>query len=59
MEPKISVIIPCYNVENYIEKCIDSIFEGTMKEIEVIAINDGSNDKTKEILDKLQKNITN
>ncbi len=55
MKPKISVIIPCYNVENYIEKCIDSIFEGTLKEIEVIAINDGSNDKTREILDKLQK----
>lgn len=42
--PKVSIIIPMYNVENYIEKCLDSVMNQTMKDYEVIVIDDGSQD---------------
>lgn len=48
--PKVSVIIPCYNVEDYVEECLNSILNQTLKEIEVICVNDGSVDKTESIL---------
>ena len=44
--PKISVIIPVYNVENYLSECLDSIINQTLREIEVICVNDGSDDNT-------------
>lgn len=47
---KISVIIPCYNVEKYINKCLDSVLNNTLKDIEVIVINDGSTDNTLNLL---------
>lgn len=47
---KVSVIIPVYNVEEYILECIDSIVKQTLKEIEIIVVNDGSTDKS---LDKI------
>ena len=51
---KISVIIPCYNCEKYIEKAIDSLLNQTIKEnIEIILIDDGSNLETKSILKKI------
>lgn len=46
LNPKISVIIPAYNVEKYIEKCLLSVNLQTLKEIEIIVINDGSTDST-------------
>lgn len=52
---KVSVIVPAYNVENYIEACLDSIVNQTLKEIEIIIINDGSTDGTKEKIEKYQK----
>ena len=52
---KTSVIIPVYNTADYLEECIDSAFRQTQKEIEVIAINDGSTDGSWEILQQLQK----
>lgn len=57
---KISFIIPCYNVENYIERCITSILAMNEDEIEIIAVNDGSTDNTINILNKFKNsnNIT-
>ena len=49
--PLISIIIPCYNIENYISKCLDSILEQTYDNFEIICCNDCSSDSTKEILD--------
>lgn len=49
--PLISVIVPVYNVEKYLKKCLDSLRSQTMKEIEVIAIDDGSTDDSGSIVD--------
>ena len=51
----ISVLIPIYNGEKHINKCIESIINQTYKNIEIICINDGSSDNTKEILENFQK----
>ena len=51
--PLISIIVPVYNVEKYIEKCILSISEQTYKNIEIIAIDDGSTDNSGKLLDTL------
>ena len=50
-EVKVSVIIPLYNVENYLKQCLDSVVNQTLKEIEIICINDGSTDNSKQILE--------
>ncbi len=55
--PKVSVIIPVYNGEKYIKQTLFSVFEQTFKDFEVILVDDGSQDKTKEILKKYNKKI--
>lgn len=50
-KPLISIIVPVYNCEQYIDKCISSILDQTYKNIEVICIDDGSPDNSAEILD--------
>lgn len=52
---KISIIIPVYNVERYLEKCIDSILQQTFKDIEVVLVNDGSQDQCGEICDRYKQ----
>lgn len=52
---KISVIIPVYNVEQYLPKCLDSVLNQTLKDIEIICINDESPDNCAQILEEYQK----
>ena len=52
MTPKVSVIIPVYNVEEYLEQCLDSVLNQTLREVEIICINDGSTDSSLELLKK-------
>lgn len=52
---KISVIVPIYNVEKYVEQCIDSILEQTYKNLEIILIDDGSTDLSSSICDEYAK----
>lgn len=49
-EPKVSVIIPVYNTEEYLRECLDSVVNQTLKEIEIICVDDGSTDSSLEIL---------
>ena len=57
MNPKISIIIPAYNCENTICRTINSILNQLYGNIEIIVVNDGSTDKTKEIVKKYKNNI--
>ena len=53
--PKVSVIIPVYNVEKYLRECLDSVCNQTLKEIEIICVDDGSTDSSLEILKEYAK----
>ena len=59
--PKVSVIVPFYNVEGYIEKCLDTLVNQTLEDIEIILVNDGSKDNSiliaKKFLEKYPKKI--
>ncbi|MCX2717303.1 glycosyltransferase [Helicobacter sp. MIT 21-1697] len=53
--PLVSVIIPIYNVQSYLAECLDSVIHQTLREIEIICINDGSTDRSGEILERYAK----
>lgn len=53
--PKISIIMPIYNVEQYLEQCLDSCINQTLEDIEVICVNDGSSDNSLQILENYAK----
>ena len=55
MKSRVSIIVPVYNVEKYLGACLTSLTKQTLKDIEIICIDDGSTDKSSEILDKYQK----
>ena len=50
--PKVSILVPIYNVEKYLEQCLDSLIHQTLSDIEIICINDGSTDSSPLILEK-------
>lgn len=54
---KVSIIIPAYNCEKYIDKCLESVFSQSYQNIEVIVVNDGSTDSTAEHLEKYRDRI--
>ncbi len=56
---KISVIVPVYNVSEYLKKCLDSLLQQTFKNMEIIIVNDGSTDNSEEIVKEYQKRVMN
>ena len=52
---KLSIIVPVYGVEKYIDKCLNSLVKQSLKEIEVIVVNDGTKDNSQKIVDKYVK----
>ncbi|WP_441002131.1 glycosyltransferase family 2 protein [Pseudocolwellia agarivorans] len=52
--PFFSIIIPAYNAEEYIERCLNSVFDQNFDDYELIIVNDGSTDKTKELIESLK-----
>ena len=56
---KVSIIVPIYNVEKYIDKCLKSLTHQTLDDIEIIIVNDGSSDNSQKIIDKYSKKYKN
>ena len=54
MVNKVSVIVPVYNVQDYIEECLLSIMNQSYKKIDIVAVNDGSTDDSLLVLEKMQ-----
>lgn len=57
--PKVSVIVPVYNVEKYIGKCLYSLVNQTLEDIEIIVVNDGSQDSSKHIIEQYKEKYDN
>ena len=57
--PLISVVVPVYNVENYMKQCIDSLINQTLPSIEIILVDDGSTDKSAAICDDYARKFPN
>ena len=57
--PKVTIIVPIYNVEKYLKRCIESLVNQTLQEIEIILVNDGSTDNSGKIAKKYQKRFKN
>ena len=55
MRPRVSVIVPVYNIENYIEECICSILEQSYNDLELILVDDGATDSSGDICDKFSQ----
>ena len=52
---KVSVIVPVYNVEKYLRKCLNSLVNQTLQEIEILVVNDGSQDGSQQIIDEFKE----
>lgn len=59
MSPQLSVVVTVYNLDRYIEKCIDSLLLQDYKYMEIVIVDDGSTDNTSEICDKYEKKYNN
>lgn len=55
----VSVVVPVYNAEEYLNRCVDSLLKQTLKEIEIILVDDGSTDSSSQICDEYAKNNSN
>lgn len=55
-QPLVSIIVPVYNVEKYIERCLDSIVSQTYRNLQIIVVNDGSPDNSEIIIEQFKKN---
>lgn len=55
VSPKVSVLVPVFNVELFLEECLESVINQTLKDIEIICINDGSTDNSLEIINRYAK----
>ena len=55
MNPKLSILVPIYNVETYLRQCLDSLLAQTLKDLEIICINDGSTDHSLDIIKEYAK----
>lgn len=55
----VSVIVPVYNAKNYIEQCLDSLGKQTLKNMEIIVLDDGSTDGSSELIDEISKRYAN
>ena len=55
-QPKVTIVIPVYNTENYLDKCLSSVVNQTFSDIKVIIVNDGSTDNSLEICKKYAVN---
>ena len=51
---KVSIIVPVYNVEKYLKRCLNSLVNQTLTDIEVILVNDGSKDKSQENINEFK-----
>ena len=58
-EIKVSVIVPTYNSEQVVGRCLDSLLNQTLQEIEIICVDDGSTDATRDILMQQQREYPN
>ena len=56
-KPKISIIVPVYNVEQYLEECLHSLIQQTLIEIEIICVDDCSSDNSGNIIDSYEKKL--
>lgn len=54
--PKVSILVPIYNVEKYLKECLDSLVNQTLTDIEIICINDGSTDNSLQIIEQYAQN---
>ena len=52
---KVTIVVPVYNVEKYLAECLDSLIHQTLREIEIICVNDGSTDNSPNILEDYRK----
>jgi len=59
MKPLVSIIIPVYNVQDYLVRCLDSVVNQTYNNIEILIINDGSTDNSKEIIQDYKEKYSN
>ena len=57
--PKLSILVPIYNVEKYLDECLSSLAKQTLKDIEIVCINDGSTDESLKIIQKYAKKYPN